>query len=163
MNNRRRVRCLITLVAAVICFPMAHAARSEPDELGRLLWEDTVDEGDFDQAFAVAALEDRVFVAGFVGNFGHRDFFIQAYDARTGTRLWQDRVDNGSNDFASGVVAAGKRVFVSGATGSCCADWLIRAYDAETGHLLWEDRFDRPAGKIFPAPKPLRHGRGCCS
>jgi outer membrane protein assembly factor BamB len=160
MNNRRRVRVLMALVAAVVCLPMAPAARSEPGGLGHLLWEVTVDVGNFDQAFAVAALDDRVFVAGFVGNFEDRDFFIQAYDARNGTRLWQDQVDNGFNDLASGVVAAQKRVFVSGATGSSRPDWLIRAYDAETGRLLWEDRFDRAGGRDLPRPRAIAVWKG---
>ena len=72
------------------------------------LWEDRFDPG-FAQAFAVAALKNRVFVSGFgrrpisSGATG-RDFVVRAYDTRfTGSLLWQDTVDKGDDDFASGI------------------------------------------------------------
>lgn len=123
----------------------------------RLLWQDTVDESSFDQAFDVATLGDRVYVAGFVGVPGAgRDFLLRAYDAPNGTLLWQNRVDRGTNDFAAGVVAAGRTVFVSGAAGSdCCPDWLIRAHNADTGELLWENSADLSGRADFPRPSGL--------
>jgi len=159
MNKNRFVHLTTAFLAVLACFLTAGTAWSEQ---GRLLWQDTVDVSTFDQAFDVAALRDRVFVAGFVGVPGRgRDFLVRAYDARMGTLLWQDRVDTGFDDFASGVVAEGKRVFVSGAVGSgCCTDWLVRAHDAETGRLLWEDRFDQSGRRDSPRPGALAVSEG---
>ena len=105
----------MTLLVMLACFLNTTGASSQ--QQGKLLWQDTVDLGPFDQAFDVAAADGQVFAVGFVGVGGARDFFVRAYTADTGTLLWQDRVDRGSNDYAAGVTVSGGTVFVSGAVG----------------------------------------------
>ena len=112
----------MTLLVMLACFLNTTGASSQ--QQGKLLWQDTVDLGPFDQAFDVAAADGQVFAVGFVGVGGARDFFVKAYTADTGTLLWQDRVDRGPNDYAAGVTVSGGTVFVAGAAGSsCCPDW----------------------------------------
>ena len=115
---------------------------------GHLLWEDRLDVSEFDQAFSAATLKDRVFVGGWVSKpeTFDRDFFLRAYDTRTGTPLWQDQVDYGTDDFASAVVTDDKMVFATGRGFVRGGDWVVRAYDAETGVLVWEDVFDLAGG-----------------
>jgi hypothetical protein len=129
-------------------------ARSETP---RLLWQDVVDRGNFDQAFDVALLPDSIFVAGFVGAFNNRDFIARAYDARNGTPRWESVVNAGTNAFASGITATADAVFVSGVV---LSDWLVRALDTETGELLWEDRFDRSGRSDSPRPGAIAVSEG---
>lgn len=149
--NLRNLTVKVIVLGAMLTVLHAQADRE------RLLWQDIVDVSDFDQAFDVDAVGNRVFAAGFVGfplgSLDFRDFLIRAYDAQDGTLLWQDRVNKGSSDYAAAVLAEGRRVFVSGAVGpSCCPDWLVRAYDADRGRLLWEDRFDKSGTADRPRP-----------
>jgi outer membrane protein assembly factor BamB len=145
----------------------ARARASGSGKPGVLVWEDRYDVG-FDQAFAVAALKDRVFVSGFARKLraqfpdSQRGFVVRAYDRHTGSLLWQDTADKGSDDFASGAVTDGKRLFVSGTAliPGRGYDWLVRAYDPATGALLWEDVNDFAGGDDFSRGTAIAEGNG---
>jgi hypothetical protein len=129
---------------------------------GALLWEDRYDASPFEQAFSVATLRDKVYLAGFVLNPPGRDFLVRVLDARTGALEWQDQLDQGGDEFASGVATDNHRVFVSGVvfrpgTGY---DWILRAYQASSGELLWEDTFDLVGRSDFSRGTALAVGAG---
>lgn len=119
---------------------------------GDTLWEDHFDRaGGFDQALAVAATEERVFVVGQTTMNTGVDFAVRAYSASDGDTLWQDHFDrDGSADSAVEVATDGERVFVVGRTtvivdGSPFFDLSTRVYQASDGSLLWKNDFNRGA------------------
>jgi hypothetical protein len=121
---------------------------------GRLCWQDFYDvSGGEDEAFAVAAQGNRVFVSGRSASAsGDTDFLVRAYDARSGHPLWQDTFDpSGKDDRAEAVAARGDRVFVAGRVGDASSHELlvVRAYDGATGALLWQNTFDPPGDFVL--------------
>jgi hypothetical protein len=91
-------------------------------ESGRLLWEDQLDRGDFDQAIPVTAKKGRVFVVGQGGKdcdvlVNNCDALIRVYKANSGQLLWEDQVDSiGTEDAALAVAVAGGKLFAGGRT-----------------------------------------------
>ncbi len=109
---------------------------------GRLLWEDQLNLGDFDQAISVTANDGRVFVVGQGGNncdvqVGNCDMLIRVYKANSGQVMWEDQVDSiGTEDAAVSVAVAGGKVLTAGyffETVDFHLDLLVRAYDAGIG------------------------------
>jgi hypothetical protein len=137
--------------------------RSPGSHAGTLLWEDRYDPSPFEQAFSVATLRDKVYVAGYVWNPpNRRDALVRVLDARTGAVEWQDQVDRGGDEFASGVATDHHRVFVSGTAfrPGTDYDWTLRAYRANSGELLWEDVFDLAGRSDFSRGTALAVGAG---
>jgi hypothetical protein len=109
---------------------------------GRPLWEERLDSGNLDEAAAVVAAGDRVFVSGFLGDgvgdevtgATNTDFFVRAYDAQSGRVEWSDRIDTGSNDAAIALATQGDRVFAAGVLSTNVldtynGDFFVRAYE----------------------------------
>lgn len=114
---------------------------------GTFLWEDRINFGHRDRAFSVAVGGNRAFVSGAVRTPGApADWFVNAYDIRTGAVIWIDRFDRaGQFDNAFAVAVDGGQVFVAGETAPAAGDeddFTVRAYDARNGELLWQDIFD---------------------
>ena len=115
---------------------------------GTLVWQDQFDRaGHFDEVFLrnIAVDQGRLFVGGRSQSAnGDSDFFVRAYDARTGTFLWQDFFDGGGGlfDVAYSVAADEGRVFGAGSTTDAARiqHFTVRAYDGATGGLLWMDQ-----------------------
>jgi hypothetical protein len=109
---------------------------------GRPIWEDRVDVGNADEAWAVAALGNRVFVTGAVGHASgdeflsdgdlHTDFFVRSYDAQSGAIAWTDRYnagpreEGGPYDGGYTITAATDRVVAAGTAGR---RFFVRAYE----------------------------------
>jgi glucose dehydrogenase len=111
-------------------------------ESGRVLWEDQLNRGDFDQAISVTAHDGRAFVVGQGGSgcteqVNNCDILIRVYKATSGQVLWEDQVDSlGTEDAAVAVAVAGGKVFAAGyfyEPDDLHPDVLIRAYDAGVG------------------------------
>jgi hypothetical protein len=118
--------------------------RSYDLKRGRLRWAIELD-GEVhadDQAFAVAVLEDRVFVSGAISldlEFTQVAFSVAALDARSGRELWRDVSTDGGGG-AIRVATDRGRVFVVGLDGN---NWLVRRYDPRHGGVIWEDVYSR--------------------
>src|SRR5579872_870222 len=116
---------------------------------GTLRWEDRFN---FGSSFAAVnqiafAEDDDPLTVLAVGRGVTPDFktewFIRAYDARTGVFLWQDVLDGGRFNDGLSVTSHKGRAFVSGFTldaTPASRHFTVRAYDARTGILIWQDR-----------------------
>jgi len=120
---------------------------------GAPLWQDRRG-GSFGGCDAIAAKGRAVYVVGITGDvvdaFSGDDWFIRAYDAKTGDTLWEDAIDggNGDDDGAQALVVKGRAVYVGGYVTNFVSptsdeDWLVRAYGAKTGQVLWDDAVDK--------------------
>jgi len=119
---------------------------------GTLLWQKIVDRGGADTVRDMGVVGRTAVVVGRAtdgaGVAGANDWFVQAYDTKTGALLWEDAVDYALDDDEARKVAVGKKqvVVVGGATNAISEtsgeDWIVRAHDTKTGALLWEDVFD---------------------
>ena len=149
-----------------------YSVRAYEAKTGHLLWEDQVDKAEgFDLALAVAVRGGRVFAAGWVdadgsciplAEAGNCDFFVRAYEAKTGHLLWEDQFDGaGDHDLAGTIAAGGGQVFAGGVVTNAAGDgdWLVRAYEAKTGILLWQDQFDKAGGTDEVLSIAVREGR----
>ena len=129
---------------------------------GELLWEDTVDRGGDDVAWAVAAHRRQVFVAGTTTSAdGDTDLIVRGYDASEGALLWEETFDGSGGDETVAAIAMRRRsVFVVGTTesGDGDLDTLIRGYHVEDGADEWNEIYDRSGGDdvIRAAVAPLR-------
>jgi hypothetical protein len=114
--------------------------RSYDLKRGRLRWATELD-GEVhadDQPFAVAVLDNRVFVSGAISldlEFTEVAFSVAAFDARSGRELWRDVSTNGGGG-AIRVATDRDRVFVVGLDDD---DWLVRRYDPRHGKVIWQD------------------------
>jgi outer membrane protein assembly factor BamB len=126
------------------------AVRTYDARTGQLRWSDQFNKADRnDGAVAIAADSSRVVAAGFVIIPGrNRNFYVRAYDQKTGAVAWQDEVDDTGRGVATDVAIASGVAYVSGTTGACTAqgigdcDFLVRALDLKTGRLLWQSAYD---------------------
>ena len=120
---------------------------------GTPLWQDRSG-GRFGLCHAVAAKGRAVYVVGTardaVSPNSQSDWFIRAYDAKTGDTLWEDAIDkgDGEEDEALTVLVKGRAVYVAGYVTESVSptsdeDWFIRAYDAKTGKVLWDHTLDK--------------------
>ena len=98
---------------------------------GSMLWESQHDGGDSDDegANSVAVTGSRVAVAGSVRVAGTEQFFVRAYDVRTGAAAWED-TQGGADGFATAAVALGDRFFAAGVSTEATQDFVVRAYEA---------------------------------
>jgi len=100
---------------------------------GSVIWEDPDAAGE-----AIAVAGKSVFIAGSRNN----DFFVRAYDSRTGLLRWEDLSDlSGGQDTARALAVHGNGVIVVGSAGDA-RDFVVRTYEGKTGTLQWEDRVD---------------------
>lgn len=117
--------------------------RAYDGRTGALLWQDRYDSGgSFDQAYAIAASANRVFVAGIGGSFENPDVLVRAYNATNGHLLWHDRYDlSGGADWANDIAVYGDRVSVAARVTDAAGHlgFLVRAYDATSGRSAWQD------------------------
>ena len=114
-----------------------------------------------DQAYAVEADDERVYVTGYSNDLDagppfavNYEFATVAYDAATGETAWESRrVWEGDNWSAPTEMAlAGGRVVVAGMTDDReDADYAIQAMKAGTGEEEWTDRYELE-GHDFEAP-----------
>src|SRR5262245_27538192 len=116
---------------------------------GTLLWQARFDGvGADDGGASIVALDDLVFVGGFVGIVPGdfvTVFLVQAYDAKNGRLIWQDQSDTlVGQGFATKLAARSGRLFAVGTTND---DWRVRAYDPQSGRMLWEATYSL-AGSI---------------
>ena len=117
---------------------------------GELLWQDQYNgtANERDEAYAIAANGNRVFVAGQVTNEGTgSDFTVRAYSSATGQLLWQDQYDASNGwgwDCSYAIAVKENRVFVAGNVYNKGSgdDFTVRSYSARTGELLWQDQYD---------------------
>ena len=125
------------LLGALLCGIGALPTGSAWGKAGDTLWQREIDRPhDFDQANALAAEGDRVYVA-----VAGPAYLVQAYDGENGGLLWQDQPFDVPDftSFANAIAAADGRVYVAG---RLQGDLLVRAYDGKTGCLLWQGLFD---------------------
>ncbi len=134
--------------------------RAYDSRTGRELWND-VDghDGNDDDAEAIVVKGKTVFAAGYWGSDeDDRDWYVRAYDARSGEILWSDRLDvDGLGDAAVTMAVKGKRLFVAGyaETSEDARDWMVRAYDTRTGEALWTEQFDGEGFDDDVSDRPL--------
>jgi TolB-like protein len=128
----------------------AFAVRAYNANNGELLWQDNHDRSGslWDEAWSVAATDDKVFVAGGTETAeGGGAFTVRAYNVKDGKLLWQNNYDREGSlwDGAYSVAVKGNRVFVVGETESVAGGsaFSVRVYSANNGALLWEDNYDR--------------------
>jgi hypothetical protein len=112
---------------------------------GRLLWDRRVT-GLPGMAEAVAARDDRVFVAGnFPDNLEVRDsstMLIKALDACSGALVWEREIPGASDVFGrdDALTVTGNRVFVGGTLVD--GDFIVQSYDVRSGAPVWSDRIE---------------------
>jgi outer membrane protein assembly factor BamB len=122
---------------------------------GALRWQDRFDLGSFFTSVNQIAVGDdehgdqaRVFAVGrgVRADANTEEWFVRAYDARTGIFLWQDVLDDGVFTDAVSVATHDGQVFVAGFTTdpTIFRHFIVRAYDARNGALLWQDKL--PSG-----------------
>ena len=108
-------------------------------ETGALVWHQVFagPVGERDEATAVAAKENRVFVAGRVStvpeSFGN-EWAVHARDAATGELLWTDHREQ---EEVHAITVSAKHVLAAGGREDGTA--VVRAYDGESGDRSWED------------------------
>lgn len=102
---------------------------------GKVIWEDPEVSG-----ASIAVGGKSVFIAG----SRNGDFFVRAYDSRTGLAQWEDLSDlSGGQDSANALKVHGRSVIAVGSAGTFLSrDFVVRAYEGKTGALEWEDRVD---------------------
>ena len=125
------------------------AVRAYNIRTGELLWEDRFngDPNRSNQANAIVAHKNCVYVAGSVGEDSSSYFIVRAYHIKNGKLLWQDQVTGDPNGYsgahAIGISKNRKRLFVAGEIfNGNNSDVLLSAYNAKTGQLLWQDLFN---------------------
>lgn len=100
---------------------------------GAVLWDYQIDvAGGDDFLTAVVVQGGTIIACGAVTNpQGNYDFFVRAFDARTGALDWQDQVDVGSFDIGFVLAVHGNRIFAAGSLGDFppgTNDAAVRAY-----------------------------------
>ena len=133
-----RVRSIFTaLCICLFVFPVVLVAQ------GTILWADTIDNGDDDQAYGVAVdNSNNIIVTGYSFIGGSKDYFTVKYDSN-GTILWADTLDNGGDDWAYAVAVDNyNNIIVTGKSeiGSN-DDYFTVKYDSN-GTILWADTID---------------------
>lgn len=101
---------------------------------GALLWQDIVDGGlDIaEQASAIDVQGRHLIAVGSAGGDGDGDYWVRAYDSRSGRLRWQDLIVNpAGSEIAANVAIQGRRAFVIGS--------YLKVYDLKRGVVLWED------------------------
>ena len=126
--------------------PLDAFIRAMDSSTGATVWEDRVNAGSFDRFQQVTSDGDRIFAGGWLQRpTTGFDFFVRAYEARTGRFLWENIVDGSHRaDFSEALVAAGGRVYAAGqirtAASNNSVDFYVRAMDGKTGAVLWTDQ-----------------------
>jgi len=116
------------------------------DSNGTILWQDTIDNHQYDQAYGVAVdNSNNIIVTGCSGEaFSDYDYFTVKYDPN-GTILWQDTLDNNDrDDVAYGVaVDNSNNIIVTGYSVELLGDYdyFTVKYDPN-GTILWQDTLD---------------------
>jgi hypothetical protein len=96
-----------------------------------------------------SATDGKRVVLAAIGGIGDDNFFIQAYDAASGTLVWEDRTFGGSglDNELMAVDIERRRAFVVGWLNIAAPvpgfkeAFIVRSYDIDTGVLDWEDQF----------------------
>lgn len=119
-------------------FIRAYSART-----GVVVWHDHFDRaGRYDEysLHVIAAEGGRVYAGGRSGSRS-ADWFVRAFDARTGAVQWTDLYDGGDFDHVVSLAAAEGRVYASGVTMDTARTrhFTVRAYDGRSGRLAWSD------------------------
>jgi len=102
---------------------------------GALLWQDIVDGGlDIaERARAIAVQGLHLIAVGAAGGDGDGDYWVRAYNSRTGQLRWEDLIVHpAGRETAADVVIQGQRAFVVGTH-------VVKVYDLKRGRVLWED------------------------
>jgi uncharacterized delta-60 repeat protein len=134
-----KVKRVAMFVSFCLClFPAALFA-----DLYAVQWADTVDNGAWDGANAVAVDQSCniiVFGSSFIN--GDNDYFIVKYDSN-GTFLWADMIDNGGEDLGQAVAIDDNNNIV--VTGYCMIsadyDYCTVKYDPG-GTIIWQKILD---------------------
>jgi TolB-like protein len=157
-NEEGSMKTIIKLLFAPSILIFCSLAYATP---GGLLWEDYYDrEGnELDQAHAIAAKGNNVFVAGRTSTLaGGYAFTVGALSAKDGSLVWADYYDRegDGDDWANAIAVKGNTVFVAGMTSTLAGGYAftVRAYSATDGSLLWADYYDRE-GKGYDAANAI--------
>jgi len=134
-----KLRCVpLALLICFLVFPCVLVADDYKIE-----WVDTLDNGDWDGAFSVAAdNSNNIIVAGISYIGGDNDYFVVKYDSN-GMVLWQDTINNGDGENAECVAVDNSNNII--VTGYCTIggdyDYFTVKY-ASSGTILWQVALD---------------------
>lgn len=109
---------------------------------GLALWTRSIDApGVLAEPRAIAATANRVVVTGVLENGdGELNFFVQAWDAKTGTIAFSEQIGlMGEEGTGNAIATKGKLAHVTGSfrTAGGDLDVLVRTYDVKSGRLVW--------------------------
>lgn len=109
---------------------------------GFALWTRSIDASNtFAEPRAIAASAKRVITTGVLENDdGELNFFVQAWDAKTGTIAFSEQIGlMGEEGTGNAIATRGKLAHVAGSfrSGGGDLDVLVRTYDLKSGRLLW--------------------------